>query len=162
MLWAFDTTTVTKTAEGAIDAACISSAYADGGFCVGITWTGTSVLSPKLWANWVQQYRFNGFVSNKELGGVDDVVDWHTTETTFLTTWTAYRWLPKYEFIVAYYQDEFRFSPETQDALARTYTSADATTYTLGAASAITLLGGMSGLVMTSMAIVSIGLITTF
>ena len=138
MQWSFDTTTVLKTAEGALDAGCVSSVYADGGFCAGITWTGTSVLTPKLWANWVQQYRFNEFVSNKPLGGEEDITDWHTDETTFLTTWSAYRWMPKYEFIVEYYDNEFRFSPETTDAMRRTYTSTDATTYVLGTATSIT------------------------
>ena len=54
MQWSFDTTAVLKTAEGALDTACVRSAYADGGFCAGITWTGTAVLTPKLWANWVE------------------------------------------------------------------------------------------------------------
>ena len=53
MQWAFDTTAIIHTAEDAIDAACISSRYADGGFCVGIQFKGTSVRSPKLWAVWV-------------------------------------------------------------------------------------------------------------
>ena len=117
MNWTFDTKTVNPTAEGAIDAGCISSPYANGGFCAGITWTGTATFSARLWANWVHQYQFNAFVSNKELGGEEDVTDWHTTETLFSTTWSAYRWLPKYEFIVAYYDNEFRFSPETTDAV---------------------------------------------
>ena len=76
-------------------------------------------------------------MSNKPLGGEDDVADWHTEETTFLTTWSAYRWMPKYEFIVEYYDNEFRFSPETTDAVRQTYTSTDATTYVLSSPTSI-------------------------
>ena len=160
MQWAFDTTAIVHTAEDAIDAGCISSRYADGGFCVGIQFKGTSVRSPKLWANWVYQHQFDEFVSNRELGGENDVSDWHTDETGFLTTWTAYRWLPKYEFIVDYYYREFRFSPETADVMARSYYSPDAATYTLGTAWHIQLLGSMSGIKTAAAAIGALGLIT--
>ena len=161
MKWSFDTTTVLKTAEGALDAACVSSPYANGGYCAGITWTGTSVLTPKLWANWVHQYQFNAFVSNKPLGGEEDVTDWHTTETTFLTTWSAYRWQPKYEFIVEYYDNEFRFSPETRDAVAQIYTSTDATTYSLSTPVPVTFTGS-SGLFATVTGLIALGLATAF
>ena len=93
---------------------------------------------------------------------MEDVDDWHTTETTFLTTWSAYRWLPKYEFIVEYYNNEFRFSPETTDAYAQSYTSTDATTYVLGTAVAVTFNLSRSGLAATAMALVSLGLASAF
>ena len=93
---------------------------------------------------------------------MEDIDDWHTTETTFLTTWSAYRWLPKYEFIVEYYNNEFRFSPETTDAYAQSYTSTDATTYVLGTAVAVTFNLSRSGVAATAMALVYLGLATAF
>jgi len=53
MQWLFDTTELRHTNEDAIDAACMYSRYADGGFCAGIQFKGTSVRSPKLWAVWI-------------------------------------------------------------------------------------------------------------
>ena len=134
MEWLFDTTTIVHTEENAIDAACMYSRYADGGFCVGIQFKGTTVRSPKLWANWVYMHQIDEFISNRELGGHDDLVDWHTDETGFLTTWTAYRWLPRYEFIKDYYYREYRFSPDVTDIKARAYWTTDATTFNLGTA----------------------------
>ena len=52
MLWLFDTSAVTDTADGAIDAACISSNYANGGFCAGIKFVGTTTRSEEKWAIW--------------------------------------------------------------------------------------------------------------
>ena len=56
MLWAFDTTALLHTADGAIDAACISSSYAEGGFCAGIIFRGSNTRTPELWAQWSHQY----------------------------------------------------------------------------------------------------------
>ena len=42
MLWAFDTPAITPIADGAIDAACISSASGKGGFCAGVEYKGTN------------------------------------------------------------------------------------------------------------------------
>ena len=50
MLWAFDTSALLHESDQAIDAACISSAYADGGFCAGIVFEGTNTRTPALWA----------------------------------------------------------------------------------------------------------------
>lgn len=134
MEWAFDTTAITRTAENAIDAACISSNYGGGGYCVGLKFTGSTLpFTPGLWATWTHIHQFNEFVSNSELGGEDDVTNWHTDETGFLTTWTTYRWQPKYEFIVDHYDNEFRFSPETNDVYAWAYSSTDGTTFALAA-----------------------------
>ena len=50
MKWAFDDTALVHDTDGAIDAACISSDYGNGGFCCGIMWTGTNTKTPEIWA----------------------------------------------------------------------------------------------------------------
>ena len=70
-------------------------------------------------------------MTNKKLDGEDDKENWYTEETGFLTTWTMYRWLPKYEFIVDYYKNTFRFTPATNDVYAWSYSTADDTTFAL-------------------------------
>ena len=42
-----------------------------------------------------------------------------------------YRWLPKYEFVVDYYEDEYRFSPATNDVYGWKYNTKDVATFTL-------------------------------
>ena len=42
-----------------------------------------------------------------------------------------YRWLPKYEFVVDYYEDEYRFSPDTNDVYGWKYNTKDVATFTL-------------------------------
>ena len=42
-----------------------------------------------------------------------------------------YRWLPKYEFKVEYYERTFRFSPATNDVKAWAYYTPDDITFTL-------------------------------
>merc|ERR1711994_1109164 len=82
------------------------------------------------------------------LGGKDDTDNWHTEETGFKTTWTMYRWLPKYEFIVDYYKDSFRFTPATNDVKTWAYNSANAVTYALDVQNAgnyVTLTSALSG-----------------
>ena len=53
MLWAFDTSAVQKEDDGGIDAACISTAYGNGGYCAGLTWKGTGSFQEEKWAEWM-------------------------------------------------------------------------------------------------------------
>ena len=39
--------------------------------------------------------------------------------------------MPKYQFVVDYYKDEYRFSPDTNDVKAWSYNTADYTTFNL-------------------------------
>ena len=92
MLWAFDTSRVVSTQDGAIDAACISSAYGAGGYCAGIKYVGTVTQTPEKWAQWSSQTQFTDFRTNAKLDGNDDTENWYTEETGFRTTWTMWRW----------------------------------------------------------------------
>ena len=73
MLWAFDDPSVVHTADGAFDAACISSSFGGGGFCAGIKYTGTTNRSPEKWAIWVEDAQtFENFVTTDRLAETDD------------------------------------------------------------------------------------------
>ena len=172
MRWQFDTSAVIHSADGAKDAACISSVNGQGGFCVGINYAGVTTRSPELWAQWSHQNQFDNFIgllpdkqSNSGIDGVDDLDNWDTDETGFLTTWSATRWLPKYEFIIDYYDDEYRFSISDNDVIAWSYNTADTSTFNLSnqgytctdpadtatcTQTYITLTGAMSGLFTTT------------
>ena len=63
------------------------------------------------------------------MSGVDDLAMWITGVTDYTDTWTVTRFLPKWQFVVEYYGDEYRFSPDTPDAFAWVYSSADAVTF---------------------------------
>ena len=65
------------------------------------------------------------------MNGEEDEENWYTEETGFKTTWTMYRWLPKYEFIVDYYKNNYRFSPDTNDVKAWAYSSTNGETFKL-------------------------------
>ena len=49
--WSFDTPAVVPTTDGALDGACLTSAYAGGGFCAGVLYSGDS-LTPGFFSNW--------------------------------------------------------------------------------------------------------------
>ena len=158
MRWAFDTSRVVSTQDGAIDAACISSSYGGGGYCAGIEYVGTVTQTPELWAQWSTQSQFDEFTTNSKLDGNDDTENWWTEETGFRTTWTAWRWQPRYEFDIAYYDDEFRFTPACVDCVARSYSTPDVVTFTLGTAVSITLLQGFTTLVSATVALTAAAL----
>ena len=63
--------------------------------------------------------------------GVEDKHNWYTEETEFKTTWTMYRWLPKKEHIINYYDNDYRFSPDTTDVLAWAYRSTNGSEFDL-------------------------------
>ena len=116
MLWGFDSQDFNHTDEDAVDAGCISSTVADGGFCAGVTYKGSSTRTAEIWAQWSTQQQFDDFVTNKKLDGHDDVEQWETEQTSpdFNGLWNMYRWLPKYEFRDDLYDNEYRFTPDTQ------------------------------------------------
>ena len=128
--WAFDTPAIVPTADGALDAACITSAHASGGFCAGLVYTGDS-LTTNFFAYWMDQSEFDGFDTVTAMYGLNDIDMWVNETTDYTSTWTVGRYLPYWQFYVSYYGAEYRFSPDTPDAYAWAYYSADATTYSL-------------------------------
>ena len=57
MKWNFDTSAIVEEKEGAIDAACLYSETADGGYCVGLTYKGTNSLTAELYAKWTKWHQ---------------------------------------------------------------------------------------------------------
>ena len=83
MSWTFTTPTITP-ADNAIDAVCIhGKVYAEGGFCSGINYTGTT---PAMWAVWFSDQDVDTFSQSIGLAdAVDDKENWRRTDslTTF-------------------------------------------------------------------------------
>ena len=129
MTWDFDTPSVVAEKAGAIDAACLSSEYGAGMSCCGIIYSGTGPFTASKFALWSSIDQMKAFDVDKPLEGNDDNDNWWTLETSFTTTFSIYRWMPKEKLEVAWYDNFFRFSPEIVDTRIHRYQSADTNVY---------------------------------
>ena len=153
MTWDFDTPSVVAEKAGAIDAACLSSEYGQGMVCVGIIYAGTGQLTASKFALWLNTEQKNAYDVDKPLEGNDDSENWWTAETSFTTTFSMYRWMPKEVLEVAWYKNFYRFSPEIVDTKIHKYQSADTKTYTFDTAGTLVALLTASTLSATSAAL---------
>lgn len=125
MTWEFTGPTVAAV-ENNIDSVCILGAshkiveqtdaavtydYSNGGFCVGITYTGEFAAVPQVWAVWIDETDFNSLITSGPSEVNSDEANW-TEVSNFDVSWTTSRYLPKEERSVDYYENEYRFTKD--------------------------------------------------
>ena len=130
-----------KTANNAVNGACVYADYADGGWCVGTLYTGTVSYTANKWAQWSTKNNIDTFNPNKALVGISDSDNWRLPEGETFSgtgTFTLYRYMPKEQRSIEYYDNEYRFSAGST-VTAFVYYSTNALTYTKGTPVTLTL-----------------------